>query len=41
MVETIFGEPYNDMGELREFDVSRDDDEYVWHKDQYTFVLLK
>ena len=33
-VETFFGNPYTDKGEIREFDVSRDDEEYVWHRDK-------
>lgn len=34
MAETIFGKPYSDEAEIRTFDVSRDDAEYVWHKDK-------
>ena len=33
MAETIFGKPYSDEGEIRTFDVNREDAEYVWHKD--------
>lgn len=33
MAETIFGKPYTDKGEIREFDISIADEEYVWHRD--------
>lgn len=33
VAEIIFGKPYWDDGEIREFDVNRDDAEYVWHCD--------
>ena len=33
MAEIIFGKPYKDVENIREFDVSKDDAEYVWHKD--------
>tara|TARA_B110000285_G_scaffold205895_1_gene244019 strand:+ start:932 stop:1207 length:276 start_codon:yes stop_codon:yes gene_type:complete len=33
VAEIIFGKPYKDVGLIRDFDVSRDDAEYVWHKD--------
>ena len=34
MAETIFGKPYIDKGEIREFDISKSDEEYVWHRDE-------
>ena len=30
MAETIFGKPYIDKGEIREFDISKSDEEYGW-----------
>lgn len=33
MAEITFGKPYQDEEDIREFDVSKDDAEYVWHKD--------
>lgn len=33
MVEIIFGKPYWEDGEVRTFDPSIDDAEYVWHRD--------
>ena len=33
MVEITFGKPYWEEGEVREFDPTRDDSEYVWHRD--------
>ena len=33
MAEITFGKPYTDVGEIRTFDISREDAEYVWHKD--------
>ena len=32
-MEITFGKPYEDSSNIREFDVKRDDAEYVWHKD--------
>lgn len=32
-MEITFGKPYWEDGEIREFDPSRDDAEYVWHRD--------
>ena len=29
-----FGKPYWEDGEIRTFDISKDDDEYVWHRDR-------
>ena len=34
MAETIFGKPYTDKGELREFDISIAEEEEVWHRDK-------
>ena len=34
MVDLTFGKPYWEDGEIREFDPSRDDSEYVWHRDE-------
>jgi hypothetical protein len=31
---TIFGKPYIDDGDIRTFDVTIDDCEYVWHRDE-------
>ena len=33
MAEVTFGKPYLDVGCIRTFDPSRDDDEFVWHVD--------
>ena len=33
MVEITFGKPYWEDGEVRTFDPSIDDAEYVWHRD--------
>jgi len=32
-VEITFGKPYWEEGNVREFDLERDDSEYVWHRD--------
>ena len=33
-VEITFGKPYWEDGDIREFDPSRDDAEFVWHRDR-------
>ena len=33
MMEITFDKPYWEDGEIREFDPSHDDAEYVWHRD--------
>ena len=33
-MEITFGKPYWEDGDIREFDPSRDDAEFVWHRDK-------
>ena len=33
MVDLTFGRPYWEDGDIREFDPTKDDSEFVWHRD--------
>ena len=33
-MEITFGKPYWEDGDIREFDPSRDDAEFIWHRDK-------
>ena len=34
VVDLTFGKPYWEDGAIREFDLSKEDREYVWHRDE-------
>ena len=34
MVDLTFGKPYWEDGLIREFDLQKEDSEYVWHRDE-------
>ena len=33
-MDLTFGKPYWEAGAIREFDLSKEDREYVWHRDE-------
>ena len=38
-MEISFGKPYTDLNEIRTFDVSKDESDFVWHRDKEDRII--